>query len=89
MTNIEEYKNMLSELIKKQVVMLGPSVALGKAKKVAGLEVDEQGNVINITKDPKQVLKDLANEYMEISSQIAQNTIEALLNKYPNIEKPQ
>jgi chemotaxis protein CheY-P-specific phosphatase CheC len=88
MVNIEEYKSMLSELIKKQVVMLGPSVALGKAKKVEGLQIDDQGNVTNITGDPKQVLKDLANEYMEISSQIAQNTIEALLNKYPGIESP-
>lgn len=79
---------MLSELIKKQIVMLGPSVALGKARKVAGLEVDNEGNVMNIKGDPQKVLKSLAQSYMEISAQIAQNTIDALLSKYPGIEKP-
>jgi hypothetical protein len=88
MGNIDEYKNMMTELIQKQVVMLGPSVALGKAKKVNGLTLNDKGNVIDISGDPAQVLKDLAQGYMEISSQIAQNTIETLLSKYPNIEKP-
>lgn len=88
MADVEEYKQMLSELIKKQAVMLGPSVAFGKAKKVQGLTIDEKGNVMQITGDPQQVLKDIAREFMEISSQVAQNTIEALLSKYPGIEKP-
>ena len=88
MDNINEYKKMITELIQKQIVMLGPSVALGKAKKVSGLEIDDKGNVTNISGDPSQVLKELAKEYMEISSQIAQNTIDTLLSKYPNVKRP-
>lgn len=88
MADVEEYKQMLTELVKKQIVMLGPSVALGKAQKVSGLTVDEKGNVTDISGEPQQVLKELAQSYMEISSQIAQNTIDTLLSKYPGIEKP-
>ena len=88
MDNIGDYKKMLTELIQKQIMMLGPSVALGKAQKVNGLEVDNKGNVTSISGDPAQVLKDLAQAYMEISSQIAQNTIDTLLSKYPNIKRP-
>lgn len=88
MGELEEYKKMLSELIKKQIVMLGPSVALGKARKVTGLKVDDQGNVTEIEGNPQTALKGLAQAYMEISAQIAQNTIDALLSKYPGIQRP-
>lgn len=87
MINLEDYKKILTELIKKQIVMLGPSVALGKAKKVSGLKVDSEGNVLEIRGNPQKVLENLAEKYMEISAQIAKNTIETILSKYPNTGK--
>ena len=87
MANTEEYQSLLSDLIKKQMVMLGPSVAITKARKVSSLTVDETGAVAAISGDPQAALKALASEYMNLSGQIAQATLESLLEKYPEIKK--
>ena len=83
--DIASYKKMLTDLIKKQMIMLGPNIALDKARKVPGLIVGDDGEVTNISGDPKLVLKGVANEYMTLSGQIAQMTLNALLEKYPGI----
>lgn len=89
MTDIDEYKNMLSDLIKKQMVMLGPNVALGIARKINGLNVGDDGTVTDISGDPQIVMEGVANEYMKLSGQIAQMTMETILEKYPGIKKPE
>ena len=80
------YKKMLSDLIKKQMIMLGPNIVLDKARKVPGLVVADDGEVSSITGDPRQVLKGVANEFMALSGQIAQMTLNTLLEKYPGVE---
>jgi hypothetical protein len=42
----EQYKQMLTDLIKKQMVVLGPNIALDKARKVSGLKISDDGNVM-------------------------------------------
>jgi hypothetical protein len=84
--DISSYRKMLSDLIKKQMVVLGPNIALDKARKVPGITVDDDGTVSGISGDPKLVLKGVANEYMALSGQIAQMTLNTLLEKYPGIE---
>ena len=86
MSDDSDYKNLLTDLIKKQMVMLGPSVALSKARKVIGLTVDDSGQVSAISGDPQEALKALAGEYMALSGQIAQMTLDSLLEKYPGIK---
>ncbi|MDO8487075.1 MAG: hypothetical protein Q7S45_02180 [Candidatus Curtissbacteria bacterium] len=87
MSDDSDYKSLLSDLIRKQMVMLGPAVALSKARKVTGLSVDESGEVSAISGDPQEALKALAGEYMALSGQIAQMTLDSLLEKYPGIKK--
>lgn len=84
----EQYKNIMTDLIKKQVVILGPSVALGTAKKVAGLIISEDGTATGISADPHTVLSALAQGYMSLSGQIAQNTLSSILEKHPDIKVP-
>lgn len=83
---LDSYKKMLSDLIQKQMVMLGPNIALDKARKVPGVTVTDAGQVTNIEGDPRLVLKGVANEYMTLSGQIAQMTLNTLLEKYPGIQ---
>ena len=80
-----EYKKMLTDLIQKQMVVLGPNIALDKAKKVQGLQVSDDGTVLDMDGDPQMVLKGVANEYMALSGQIAQMTLNSLLEKYPQV----
>lgn len=86
MPSEEEYKALLSDLIKKQMVMLGPNLVLSKARQVAGLEVSDEGMVEAISGNPKATLEKLANIFMELSGNIARMTLNALLEKYPSIK---
>lgn len=83
----EQYKNVLTDLIKKQMVMLGPSVALGTARKVTELIISEDGTVSEIKGDPKAAMNGLVQAYMTLSGQIAQNTLNSILDKYPELKK--
>ena len=82
----EDYKKMLGDLIQKQMVVLGPNIALDKARKVPGISLFDDGKVKDITGDPQMILKGVANEYMTLSGQIAQMTLNSLLEKYPGIK---
>lgn len=82
----EQYKNILTDLIKKQMIMLGPSVALGTAKKNGTLTIGEDGTVSGITGDPKAAMSGLAQAYMVLSGQIAQSALNSILEKYPDIK---
>lgn len=86
MPDHEEYKRMLSDLIQKQMVVLGPNIALDKARKIAGLTVADDGTVQDVSGDPQMILKGVANEYMTLSGQIAQMTLNTLLEKYPSMK---
>ncbi len=81
-----EYKKMLTDLIKKQMVVLGPNIALDKARKVPGVKISDDGTVLDMDGNPPMVLKGVANEYMALSGQIAQMTLNSLLEKYPSIK---
>jgi hypothetical protein len=86
MPDQDQYKKMLTDLIQKQMVVLGPNIALDKARKVAGLKIGDDGSVMEVSGDPQMVLKGVANEYMNLSGQIAQMTLNSLLEKYPQMK---
>lgn len=86
MDTLTQYQNVLTDLIKKQMLMLGPNVALGQARRVGGMTVDDEGNVTQIEGDPQQVLSEVAKQYMSLSGQIAQMTLESVVAKYPDIK---
>lgn len=81
-----DYKKMLTDLVKQQMVVLGPNIALDKARKVPGVKINDDGSVQDFTGDPHLILKGVANEYMMLSGQIAQMTLNILLEKYPGIK---
>ena len=86
MPDKEEYGKLLTDLIQKQMVVLGPNIALDKARKIQGIKLGDDGTVLEIGGDPQMVLKGVANEYMMLSGQIAQMTINSLLEKYPQMK---
>lgn len=88
MSDAGDYKSLLTDLIKKQMVMLGPNLVLSKARQVQGLTVGDDGTVSAIAGDPQGALQALANDFMKLSGQIAQMTLDTLLAKYPGIKKP-
>lgn len=81
-----QYQQILSDLIKKQMVMLGPNVAIATARKVSGLSVSDDGTVTAISGDPQTILSAAAKQYMCLSGAIAQMTLESIIAKYPGVK---
>lgn len=80
-----DYKKIFTELIKKQMVILGPDITLAKVKNVSGIEINESGEVTNINGDAQQILQLLINQFVELSGAIVKKTMESILTTYPGM----
>jgi len=86
MDEIQDYKNLLSEIIAKQIVILGPNIAVLKARNVPGLTVSDDGKITDIQGDPAAALQKLVDEYVNLSGEIVKNTLSSVFAKYPMIK---
>ena len=75
----------MSEIIVKQGVILGPDMAVMRARKVTEIEVTADGKVTEIKGDPSEALKKLIDTYVELSGQIVKNALVSIFTKYPEI----
>lgn len=80
-----DHKKLLTDVIKKQIVILGPDITLAKARNVKGLTIADDGTVTSLSGDPKEITKELIDQFMELSGLIVKKTMEPLLANYPNI----
>lgn len=83
----KQYLSLLSEIIAKEAIVLGPDMAILRAKGVEGLIVDNNGKVTDIKGDMDQTLMKLVDGYVELSGQIAKNIIDPIFENYPQIKK--
>jgi hypothetical protein len=79
-----DYKKLLTEVIQKQMVILGPSITLAKARNVKGLTVNDDGTVVNIEGQPQELIQGLIDQFVQLSGLIVKKTMEPLLSIYPN-----
>lgn len=82
----DEYKNLMTEIIRKQMDILGPEIAISRVKNVGGIDVAEDGTVRGISGDPAAVLQKLVSEYILLSGEIVRNILEPVFAKYPDIK---
>ena len=80
-----QYELLIGEIIKKQTVILGPEIALLKARSVPGLMVDNDGKVTGVGDNPKETLQKLVDQYVELSGQIVKNALGSIFAKYPEL----
>ena len=80
-----DYKSLFSQLIKKQMLVLGPDITLAKVHNVTGLMVDINGDVQKIDGDPQVMLQSLINQFVELSGMIVKKTMESILTSYPGM----
>lgn len=80
-----DYKSLFSQLIKKQMLVLGPDITLAKVKNVIGITVDINGDVQKIEGDPQKLLQALINQFVELSGMIVKKTMESILTSYPGM----
>lgn len=86
MGETENYKSLISEIVHKQMDILGPEIAIRKASNVAGLSIGDDGTVREISGDPQTVLQDLVSEYIALSGEIVRNILSPVFAKYPDIK---
>ncbi len=86
MRNPEDYRNLITEIIRKQMDILGPEIATAKAAKVEGLKVSSSGEAEEVKGNPDEVLQKLVNEYIALSGEIVKNILEPVFAKYPEIK---
>jgi hypothetical protein len=81
----DQYAALISEIIKKQTVILGPEIAILKARSVPGLMVDNDGKVTGVGDNPKETLQNLVDQYVELSGLIVKNALGSIFAKYPDL----
>ncbi len=75
----QEYKNLLTEVVKKQIIILGPNITLAKIKKVKGIAIDDTGTVTGISGQPQEITKQLIEEFRDLSEEIVRKTMKPIM----------
>jgi len=81
-----DYKQLITEIIKKQIVILGPQIAVLKARNVLGLGVADNGEVTEVSGPEQVILQKLIDEYVALSGEIVRNAVNSIFEKYPSIK---
>lgn len=50
-------------LIQKHILLLGSTAALSRARRISGITIAENGELLRITRDPHAVYSELENAY--------------------------
>ncbi|MBI2034410.1 MAG: hypothetical protein HYT11_01625 [Candidatus Levybacteria bacterium] len=80
-----DFKKLFTDVIKKQIIVLGPDITLAKARNVKGLIITDDGTVTDIKGDPKELIQDLIDQFVQLSGLIVKKTMEPLLANYPGL----
>lgn len=83
-----DHQKLLTQVIQKQMVILGPDITLTKARNVKGLTIANDGTVTAMNGDPQELTRQLVEQFMELSGLIVKKTMEPLLASYPSLMAP-
>lgn len=73
------HEKLLTEVIQKQMALLGPNIALATARGVSGITITNQGIVTQLEGDHQQLTQALVEQFMALSGLIVKKTLEPLL----------
>jgi len=82
---MEDYKKSITEIIKKQMDILGPTVAVSIAQKVPAVKVAPTGEVLEVIGDPNSALEQVAEAYIAFSGEISKMILRSVMKTYPEI----
>lgn len=83
--SLSDYQKLISEIIKKQMALLGSDIALSRARNVTGLTISHDGTVTAIIGEPREMLQKVVDEYFVFSGMIVRRAMESLLANYPSM----
>lgn len=88
-TSASDYQQLLTSVIKKQIVILGPDITLSKARNVKGLTVANDGTVTHVEGSPQEVIQALIDQFVQLSGLIVKKTMEPLLSLSQSVPSEQ
>ena len=74
------YQKLLTDAIRKQIVILGPQITLTKSRNVPGLTVSEDGTVASLGPNPEETVTRFLEEFRELSAPLVRKTMQPLLS---------
>jgi hypothetical protein len=76
-----DYKIILTNIIKNQIIILGPAITLAKVRHVRGLSVTEDGTVTSLSEKPEVIINQLRDQFSELSAFITKKTLAPVLEQ--------
>ena len=74
------YQKLLTDAIRKQIVILGPQITFLKTRNVPGLTVTDDGTVSALTGNPEATITRFLEEFRELSSPLVKKIMQPLLS---------
>ncbi len=87
MNEQEKYLELATEIIKKQSVILGPDIALLKARSISELQISDTGEVTSISGEANLVIEKLVDAYVALSGAIVKSALSSVFTRYPNLQQ--
>jgi len=81
-----DFLNLLTDIIQKQIVILGRDVVLRKARSIGKITIDDTGAVTAVEGEAKVYLKSLIVSLAEISPESIRKTIEPMVSGNPELQ---
>jgi hypothetical protein len=74
------YEKLVNDALLKQMIILGASIVLIKARNVPGLRVGDDGTVSILSNNPEEVVTRFLEQFREISAPLVKKTMQPLLS---------
>ncbi len=75
---VPDFKEILTQVIKKQMIAIGPDITIAKVKSIPGVVISDDGTVTEIAGEPKQITKELEEAFTELTGSLVKKTMEPL-----------
>ena len=75
----KDYHTLLTELIRKQMLILGPIFPIMQARLIKNLKIAENGMVLETTTDPKLIIKEFITQFLNISETLVDLSIKPMI----------
>lgn len=83
---MNDYKEVISKIVRKQMEAVGPAIALAVARKVPTIKLAQDGEVLEITGDPKAAFEQVVEAYISFSGEISKMILKSVMKLYPDIK---
>jgi hypothetical protein len=80
MDSAQLYQKLLTDAIRKQILILGPQITLLKIHNVPNLAVTDDGTVASLGSKPEETVTRFLEEFRDLSAPLVKKTMQPLLS---------